>query len=377
MAGASAVLESAAAPAAVTELTVVVPTLNEVGNIGPLLERLDRVLAGTHWECVFVDDDSQDGTTELLLRISRERSNVRFIHRIGRRGLSSACIEGILACSSPYIAVMDADLQHDEALLPKMLATLKAEHLDIVVGSRYTEGGSVGEFSSKRVAVSRLATMLSKAITKTEITDPMSGFFLVDRQFFAGVVRRMSGVGFKILLDMFASAERPVRVKELPYRFRNRRAGESKLDVLVSLEYIQLLADKSLGNILPVRFILFVGVGCFGLLLHLSILALLLRGLHLSFSVSQASAIVCAMTLNYFLNNQFTYRDRKLHGGGLWRGLLFFYIACAIGALCSFRITEALFNLHVPWYMAGLMGAVVGAVWNYGVNSTFTWQKKR
>lgn len=368
----SAVLETVAA----TELTIVAPTLNEVGNILPLLERLDRVLAGINWECLFVDDDSTDGTTELLRQVSRERKNVRFLHRIGRRGLSSACMEGILACASPYVAVMDADLQHDETLLPRMLETIKAEHLDIVVGSRYTEGGSVGEFSSKRRAVSRFATMLSKAITKTEITDPMSGFFLVDRQFFDSVVRGMSGVGFKILLDMFGSATRPVRVKELPYRFRNRLAGESKLDILVSLEYIQLLADKSFGHVLPVRFILFVGVGAFGLLLHLAILAVLLRGFQFSFPTAQASAIVCAMTLNYFLNNQFTYRDRKLRGWGLWRGLVLFYIACAIGAVCSFLITEALFELKVPWYLAGLMGAVVGAVWNYGVTTTFTWHKR-
>ena len=362
--------------ASATELTVVVPTLNEVRNIIPLLERLDCALAGIHWECIFVDDDSRDGTTELLLQISRERPNVRFIHRIGRRGLSSACIEGILACSSPYIAVMDADLQHDETLLPRMFETLKDDHLDLVVGSRYVAGGSMGEFSSKRQAVSRLATTLSKVVTKTEVTDPMSGFFVVERQFFNDVVRRMSGVGFKILLDLFSSATRPVRVKELPYRFRNRTAGESKLDILVSLEYFQLLADKVLGRFLPVRFILFVAVGAFGLLLYLGILALMLRGLHLSFSTSLATSIVAAMTLNYFLNNQFTYRDRKLHGWGLWRGLFLFYIACSIGAVCSFRLTEMLFDLHVPWTLAGLMGAVVGGVWNYGVNSTFTWQSK-
>jgi dolichol-phosphate mannosyltransferase len=366
-------------PAAATmfDLTIVVPTLNERENIDPLLARLDKVLHGVNWEVIFVDDDSTDGTPEHLREVALRRPNVRLIHRIGRRGLSSACIEGMLASASPYLAVMDADLQHDERLLPQMLSLLKNDGLDIVVGSRFAEGASLGQFAEERRLMTKVATRLSRILVKADLKDPMSGYFMLRREFLDETVHNLSGKGFKILLDLFASAQRPVRFKELPFKFGARLHGRSKLDLLVSLEYLYLLADKLFGHIVPVRFIIFVLIGFTGIFIHLATLGLSFKIIEASFYISQATATVTAMTSNFFLNNMVTYRDRRLYGFDLLRGLFSFYAACAIGALVNFQLAEFLYDSGVVWPLAGVLGAVVGSVWNYGVTSTFTWRKSR
>jgi dolichol-phosphate mannosyltransferase len=358
------------------ELAVVVPTLNERDNVEPLLARLAVVLAGIEWEAVFVDDDSSDGTGAVLQELQRRCPHVRALRRIGRRGLASACIEGMLATSAPYLAVVDADLQHDETVLPTMLATLKARHLDVVVGTRFAGGGSVGEFSRGRVVISRLGRLLSRAVSRADLSDPMSGFFVLHRDFLEQTVHRLSGHGFKQLLDLLASAPRRVRFAEVPYRFRQRRSGHSKLDAPVVLDYVTLVGDKLLGRHVPIRFVIFVLVGLFGIVVHLAVLGLCFRLLELSFYLSQVIATLVAMTSNFNLNNVFTYRDRRLHGLDLLYGHLSFYLICSIGAIANFQIAKMLFDLDVPWALAGLLGAVVGAVWNYGVSSTFTWRHR-
>ena len=265
------------------ELAIVVPTLNERPNIVPLLERLGETLSGVAFEVIFVDDDSTDGTPEEIRAICQTKPNVRLLHRIGRRGLASACIEGMLAASAPYVAVMDADLQHDESVLPQMWEKIRSGEFDLVIGSRHASGGSMGEFSSGRVALSNLGLMVSRLVSKHELGDPMSGFFVVTREFIDRVVRRTTGVGFKILLDLVASSPTPVRFAEVPFTFRTRQLGQSKLDINVGLEYLFLVADKLIGRWVPVRFILFCLVGTLGVGLHLGVLYLLYRVLGASF----------------------------------------------------------------------------------------------
>jgi dolichol-phosphate mannosyltransferase len=358
------------------ELTVVVPTFNERDNIAPLVERLETVLKGIDWEAIFVDDDSSDGTAAAIRAVSREKPRIRCLQRIGRRGLSTACIEGALASSAPFIAVMDADLQHDEALLPAMLAALKAERLDIVVGSRYVEGGDLGDFAAARVRISGLAGRLARLVVKTDLRDPMSGFFMLRRESFEAAMRGLSGQGFKILLDLFASSPQPLAFKELPYRFRSRLHGESKLDSLVAWEYILLLLDKLIGHIVPVRFALFAIIGSLGLVVHLATLGTTLNLAGFGFAQAQATATMTAMTFNFFLNNWFTYRDRRLKGWRLLRGLVSFYVVCSVGAIGNVGIAAYVFNEHQAWWLAGAAGAVVGAVWNYATSSVFTWRNK-
>ncbi len=358
------------------ELAVVVPTFNEKDNILELISRLEKSLHNVIWEVVFVDDDSPDGTADLVRKLAQVNPNVRCVHRIGRRGLSRAVVEGILATSSPFVAVMDADLQHDETLLPQMLHRLRDEELDIVVGSRYCVGGSVGKWNSTRLSMSRFATMLSRLIVTSPLTDPMSGFFLIRREAFSTAVRRLSGEGYKILLDLFASSPTPFRFAELPYTFRDRVAGESKLDSAVMWEYLLLISDKIFGHILPVRFVLFSLVGFSGLLVHFLCLWSTFRILGLEFIVSQTTATLVAMTSNYALNNVLTYRDRRRRGLKFLTGLVSFYLICGIGVIANVGVANFVFSRDYRWWLAGGAGALVGTVWNYAASSIFTWGRR-
>ena len=358
------------------EVSVIVPTLNERANVAPLVELLDAALKGVRWEVIFVDDDSRDGTADEVRDVARRDPRVRCLQRIGRRGLSTACIEGALASAAPYIAVMDADLQHDETLLPRMLETLRSGDYDIVVGSRHVEGGGIGDWTAGRANISSFATRLSRIICKTDIADPMSGFFMVRRELFEGAVRHLSGQGFKILLDLLASAPQPVRLKELAFEFRQRRYGESKLDTLVAWEFGMLLADKLIGHLVPVRFALFAFIGVIGLGVHLGVLWASLALGRMAFAEAQATATLVAMTSNFFLNNLFTYRDQRLKGWRLMRGLFSFYVICAVGVVANVGIGNYVFAAHHAWWVAGIAGIIIGSVWNYAVSSVFTWKRK-
>jgi dolichol-phosphate mannosyltransferase len=361
----------------VLELAVIIPTLNEAANVPPLLDRLQNVLAGVDWEVIFVDDDSRDDTAAVVRRFALENPHVRLIERIGRAGLASACIEGMLATAAPYLAVMDADLQHDESLLPQMVEKLRCGGTDLVVASRNLPGGSTAGLGPERRILSRVGAAVSRLVCHCQISDPMSGFFMLRRDVLQEVVRRLSGSGFKILVDILASAGRPLKVAELPYEFRNRLHGASKLDVNVGFEYLVLLLEKLLGDLLPVRFVLFGIVGSLGVVLNLIELWLLYRVLTLSFTAAQAIAAGVAMVTNFFLNNVFTYRDLRLRGWRMVAGLLSFCIACSAGALINVVLATVSLERGFPWPLAATLGLVVGSVWNYSVTSVLTWRKLR
>jgi dolichol-phosphate mannosyltransferase len=267
-------------------------------------------------------------------------------------------------------------MQHDEKLLPQMPAILNSEPVDLVVGSRHVAGGGIGEWDAGRAKMSAFATRLSRIICKAEIADPMSGFFMLRREALEGALRHLSGQGFKILLDLLASSPRPLRFRELPYEFRERQHGESKLDTLVAWEYMMLIADKLIGHLVPVRFALFAFVGGIGLFIHISVLWFALTVAGTAFNPAQAVAAVAAMTSNFFVNNVFTYWDRRLRGFALVRGLFAFYAICALGAVANVGIAGYVFSRNEVWWLAGLAGIVVGSVWNYAVSSIFTWKQK-
>ncbi len=356
------------------ELSIVVPTFNERENIEPLLERLRTVLHGTVFEVVFVDDDSPDGTAEVVRRIGQTEPWVRVIQRIGRRGLASAGLEGMLSGSAPCLAMMDADMQHDESILPRMLELLRSGQYDLVVGSRNMPGGGMGEFSRERVVLSQWGRRVSKVVSKHDLSDPMSGYFMLTRSFFDEVMRRTTGVGFKILLDLVASSPRPVRFAELPYVFQQRRRGASKLDVNVVMEYLYLLFDKLIGGWLPVRFVLFCLVGLGGVGVYLGALWILYRRLNWSFSVALIAAIVLAMVGNFSLNNMFTYSDRRRRGWRFLTGLLLFCAACSAGSLCNYAVAKVLLAGGIWWPLASVCGLAVASVWNYGATAMVTWR---
>jgi dolichol-phosphate mannosyltransferase len=359
------------------QLSIIVPTFNERQNVGLLVDLVEKVLPAGAWEIIFVDDDSADGTADAVRALAMENPRVRVVHRVGRRGLSSACVEGILATAAPYVAIMDADLQHDETRLKPMLERISQGDVDLVVGSRYVEGGGMGEWSESRQRMSRFATKLALHLTKTPISDPMSGFMMMRRDAFMRSLPHLSTVGFKILLDIAASAPTPLRVAEVPFTFRTRQFGESKLDSLVLWEYVQLLLDKMIGHIVPVRFLSFALVGGLGVVVHFTILTLIFKLLNQPFSTAQGVATVVAISSNFFLNNMFTYRDQRLKGWSLLRGWITFNLVCAFGAAANIGVADWLFTHRSYWALSALAGIAVSVVWNYVMSAFFTWKKKR
>ncbi|MEH2509830.1 dolichol-phosphate mannosyltransferase [Nitrobacteraceae bacterium AZCC 1564] len=370
-------MTEASVPGAATarQLCVVVPTFNERDNVPKLFKKLEAALAGISWEVIFVDDNSPDGTFDVARSLAQSDPRVRCIRRIGRRGLSGACIEGILASSAPFVAVMDADLQHDETQLPKMLAVLQAKQAELVVGSRYVSGGDTGNFSSTRLGGSVFATTIAKKLLHIDVADPMSGFFMIRRDRFEQLAPTLSVQGFKILLDIIASAQGKLRVVEVPYSFGERLHGESKLDSRVVLDFLGLVLAKLTRDLVSLRFVLFAVVGSLGLLVHLVALYTALA-LSVPFAHAQAFAALVAMTGNFLLNNRLTYRDQRLKGFALIRGLLLFYLVCSVGLLANVGVAFSVYNQEPIWWLAGVAGALMGVVWNYGVSSLFVWRAK-
>jgi len=356
-----------------TTLTVVVPCYNERANVAPMVKALDAALAGLAWEVVFVDDDSPDGTAAAAREIARTDPRVRCIRRVGRRGLSSAVIEGALSSSADYVAVIDGDLQHDETRLPLMLEAVAAG-ADMAVGSRHVEGGdSSGLSSPLRVKLSETGIRVAQLVTKTTITDPMSGFFLLRRGLFEQLASRLTGQGFKILLDLILASPQKLNIVEIPYKFRPRTAGVSKLDALVLAQFAGLLIDKMLGGTVPLRFISFALVGAFGVLINVLVLALA-RSSGLDFATSQTIGTIIAMVANFQLNNQLTYRAQRLKGPRAWRGLVLFLAVCSLGAIANVGIARALYAENGSSLFSGAAGAVIGVVWNYAVSATLVWR---
>jgi dolichol-phosphate mannosyltransferase len=359
------------------EISVIVPTYNEAENLPELVRRIRAALEGVAWEIIVVDDDSPDGTAEVARRLYPGESRLRCIQRIGRRGLASACIEGMLASSAPYLAVMDADLQHDPDALARMLAVLREGRADLVVGSRYAAGGSVGEWSPRRRAISRIATRLSDGLAHRPLSDPMSGFFALTRPAFGACVRRLSALGFKILLDIAASSDRSLRVVEIPIQFGLRRAGASKLSGNAVWEHVLLLLDKSIGRFVPARFVSFGLIGAAGAGVHFLVLGLLYRLLGLAFTTGQTCATLAALVFNFTINNLLTYAGQSLRGVAWLKGLASFAVVCGVGAVANVGIAAYLFNQRTSWQLSALAGVALSAVWNYAVSARYTWHATR
>jgi dolichol-phosphate mannosyltransferase len=363
-------------PANLPILSVVVPTFNERDNVGVLYRKLEAALKGIAWEVIFVDDNSPDGTSDVVRALAAQDPRVRCIRRIGRRGLSGACIEGILASSAPFAAVMDADLQHDEAQLPRMLELLRNGEAELVVGSRYVEGGSAASFNRQRAGASAFATEVAKRVLGVGIADPMSGFFMIRRDRFEQLAPELSTQGFKILLDIVATAHGELRTVEIPFTFGSRLHGESKLDSMVALDFLGLVLAKFTHDTVSLRFLLFAMVGGTGLFVHLGTLFLGLQLLELPFAEAQALGAFVAMSSNFVLNNFLTYRDQRLKGLAILRGLFAFYLVCSVGLFANVGVAFSVYDQEPIWWLAGAAGALMGVVWNYAMSGLFVWRKR-
>ncbi|WP_237438179.1 glycosyltransferase family 2 protein [Alteraurantiacibacter buctensis] len=365
--------------AAPLELAVVMPTLNERGNIAPMVARLEEALGPTGWEAVFVDDNSRDGTADEARRIGRTDPRIRVIQRIGRRGLASAAIEGMCATAAPFVAVMDADHQHDPALLRHMLEAVKSGEADLAYASRFAVGGNADGLTSKgRENGSRFANAVARKLTGTELSDAMSGFFLLRTDQLRSQAQDLSGIGFKIMLDILATASPQLRVKEFPLKFAERLSGESKLDHAVVLDFLAGLYERYLGRYIPTRFALFGTVGGLGVFVHMAVLAALFRTGLTTFTLATAAATIVAMTFNFWLNNLLTYRDKKLTGAkAMFYGWMGFCATSAVGAFANVAVSSYLQGHGWRWWAAALIGVVLASVWNYALSSKFVWGRYR
>ena len=357
-------------------LTIVVPTYNEKLNVRPLVSLLDKALVDINWEVVFVDDDSPDGTADEVRELARTRLDVRVIHRIGRRGLSGACIEGILSSAAPYVAVMDGDLQHDETVLISMIASFNADpELNLVIGSRNIEGGSSGNgLSGMRSFGSDMATVIARKLLKIQVQDPMSGFFMIKLESFRDVVGELQRQGFKILTDLLSASRGSWKIKEIPFVFKERQYGQSKMDSAVTLEYFGLILARLTGGAISIRFVLFLFVGLTGVLVQLLMVGIFLNVMFLSFFYSQILAVILAMTSNFFLNNILTYRDQSLSGKYILFGLLSFYFVCSLGAVANVAVANLVYNFVPLWILASFFGSVISSLWNFMSSKWLTWR---
>jgi dolichol-phosphate mannosyltransferase len=355
------------------ELTVVVPTFNERDNVAKLVRLLDAALTGVAWQVIFVDDNSPDGTAHAVKAIAAVDHRVECLHRVGRRGLAGAVIEGAMASAAPFVAVMDGDLQHDESLLPKMLAALRAGEAELVVGSRYVAGpgADASALGATREAGSRFANWLGQKVLQVPLTDPMSGFFMLRRELVEAVAAKLDTAGFKVLFDIVACQDKPPRFLELPYEFRAREAGTSKLDNGVVVQYLGLLTAKLTRDAVSPRFLMFALVGASGVVVHLAILRSLLP--LLGFAAAQTGAALGAMTSNYLINNWVTYRDRRKRGLGLLVGYGKFVLLCSVPLAANVAVGAMVYERGPAWWVAGIAGAVVAAAWNYVTTSKAVW----
>lgn len=361
---------------AAPDISIIIPTYNERSNIKPLVDAVSDALGDIPWEMIVVDDDSPDQTFSEVSMLARDEPRLRCLRRVGRRGLASAVIEGALVANGAVIAVMDADFQHDERILRPMFEKLIATSADIVVGTRYAEGGGIGEWDATRARMSDFATRMACMLVGNQTSDPMSGFFMVRREVFASEVYDLSQQGYKILLDIISSSHVPLKIEEVPYVFRTRQAGESKINVMVLAEFLFLIIEKLTHGLIPPRFALFSIVGGIGLAVHLTVLnSLKLFGF--DFLAAQIIAIGVAMVSNFIMNNEFTYRDRRLTGLAFVAGLILFCLVCSFGALANVGVAEIAIKQVNNWSFAGLVGAIMGAVFNFSAATSLVWRRPR
>ena len=370
-------------------ISLILPTYKERESLPILIPKIEETLAGVSHEVIVVDDDSPDRTWEVARELARRHPNVQVIRRVGRRGLSSAVIEGFLAAKGDVFVVMDADGQHDISLILKLAAAVGgknglpseapsgAKEGGIAMGSRYMEGGTTGDWKGFRAFISKLGGSLAIWLCRVKVTDPMSGFFAISRGTFEEVLPRLNPKGFKILLDLLVHVPADTAVKELPFSFGERLRGESKFSTHVRLQYLEFLYDATVGHFIPLTLVKYCIVGTAGVIVNLTAYYAVITALGESSmdlpSLPLLSGIEAAIVFNFLLNNAWTFSYVKLRGWKAVTGFAKYNVVCAFGALASVAVTVFLFNTGFTAIMSLAIGAFLGMVWNYTIGRLFTW----
>ena len=355
-------------------ISIICPTRNESGNIKLLVKKIHESVKIKH-EIIFVDDDSTDGTIEVLKTISKNNNSIRLISRFKERDLSSAVALGISSAVYDYTAVIDADLQHDISNIMKMYDLAKKQKLDLVLSSRFLDNEKKG-YSKQRETLSIVGNNFINKLISKRLTDPLSGCFLVKTTFFQQIKHKLILKGYKILFDILSSCDlKNYKIAEVPIKFHKRKHGESKLSKKVIIDFILSYFLRFFSKVIPLSFLKFSIVGLLGVGIHLIILNLLLLHYTFSFGISQFYAALITMNINFYLNNNYTFADDKLIKFSAFKGLIKFILFCSVGALISASVGSFLFDLTEYIYFSALMGIIFGSITNYVLNASFTWKK--
>lgn len=352
-------------------VSIVVPTYNEAANIPMIYDGLAQALDGRAWELVVVDDDSPDGTADAARELGRRHDNVRCIQRVQERGLASAVRWGVQAAHGEVIVVMDGDLQHQPALIPRMLDALQAGH-DIVSGSRFLEGGAEKGLSRRRRRLSDWGNRLTNCFLGTVLSDPLTGFFATSRRRFLASIPLMQADGFKVFFDL-VYCNRRVSIRELPFEFQSRRHGKSKLELYVLWLLACDIVSKLSRGMLPPRLISFVGVGLIGSIFHFAVLYASMD-LGAVFWLAQTIATIVAMVFNFTINNVLTYSDDRLRGASFYKGLLLYSLIASVGIVANVSTAQiAYMRLHGHTFIAATTGLVIDVIWRFVVSNRVIW----
>ena len=375
-------------------LSVIIPTYNEADNIPILLKRLATALQSIEYEVIVVDDNSPDRTWEVAESFARESDNLRVIRRLNERGLSSAVVYGMSVAVGSSVAVIDADCQHDESILPAMHNAVLNESYDVCVGSRASDGGSYGEWSPARRFISWVAATLARMMLPVKITDPMSGFFVISREIYLNLAPEINPRGFKILLE-FIGRNPQLSIKEIGYTFRNRIHGETKLSGSVIKNYLIALYDLRFGRFISSTFVLYAMVGTTGVLVNMLGFALgekiglprVSTGISQKFDplyLSVPFGIQLSIITNYLLNNYLTFYDSRHRGWQNVKGLLVFQMVSLLGLIIqtgSFQLLHTngflldIVTEEIRKYVNNSIGIIIATASNYYLNLNFTWKK--
>ncbi|MDV6237133.1 glycosyltransferase family 2 protein [Leptospira ellisii] len=378
-------------------ISIILPTYNEKENLPILLPRIESSLKGYSFEIIVVDDNSPDRTWEIAERLKEKHPEMRVLRRMDAKGLSSAVIAGMGSAKGNVFLVMDADLQHDERILPRLIDEIVSGRSDISIGTRYTNGGSTSDWSAIRRFFSVTATRLAKLFLPLPVSDPMSGFFAISRAQFEGTLEKINPRGFKILLEFLSRPSVAPRVSEVPFTFQSRRFGQTKLDGSVIRNYLVAVLDIRFGKRISPTFLLYSLVGSFGVLVNLTGLLIgeffefpeletPFRFLN-PFHTSVLFGIEISILSNFAFNNYLTFYEKRYSGFKLTQGLILFHLVSLLGLFIQVSgfqflyhkifLSELKFSGILIKLICDSFAISAAMITNYFLNLNVTWKGSR
>jgi dolichol-phosphate mannosyltransferase len=375
-------------------VSVITPTFNEAENLPILVGRLHDALADIPHEIIVADDDSPDRTWEVAEGLAADDPRITVMRRFHDPGLSASVLDGMSVARGEVLAVIDADLQHDESILADMVEQVLDDRADVVVGSRSTAGGGYGEWSSSRRFVSWVATLIARLLLRVPVSDPMSGYFAVSRRAYEATAPQLNPRGFKILLE-FIGRNRDLRVSEVGYEFSNRVHGETKLNRSVIRSYLLGVAELRLGRQVNPTFLLYVLVGIVGLIVNSTAFWLaewigfpvVTTGLNDEIDPIATSflfSLQLSILVLFVLNNEFTFWEQRFQGLRLLPAFVVYEAMSLLGAGVHVAVftflQESGFLLSffggATRVVHNLLGAVVALIINWYLNTTYLWRRR-